>query len=309
MDEEQTLEEFFAGAPDPKTGTEALSRRKFLTGAVAGGAAGLTVAAGTGAAVWKVVDAEAQVVREAAEAELQLTREAAAADVARLQGLVDLYEGLEKVGLDAILRTGMLAVALPLEAVEVGARALKNGLDWAEGALVSLAEALPTARESLMWLEEQVSAVAEAIGRVEESIGQALERATDNAIGQAMRDFGRMVLERLPFGLGGGIGQVLDGLVVLVTGVDDLVAGINTRLLEPLRLDWFSAEQDQGLLASLVDPLIANVLDPLEAHLFDLSELTEKWQAELKAPIEEALTERAALREEIARYKEEHSLT
>lgn len=313
MDEEQTIEGFLTGEPVPEAeaarqAAEALSRRKFLTGAVAGGAAGLAVAAGTGAAVWKVVDAEAQAAREAAEAELQSTREAAAADVARLQGLVNLYEGLEKVGLDAILRTGMLAVALPLEVVEAGARVLKQGLDWAEGALVSLAAALPTAQDSLLWLEKQVSAVAEAIGQVEASISQALERATDNAIGQAMRDFGRLVLDRLPFGLGGGIREVLDWLVVLVTGVDELVVGINSRLLEPLRLDWFSAEEDEGLAASLVDPLVARVLDPLEAHLADLTELTDKWQAELKAPIEEALGERAALREEITRYKETHGL-
>lgn len=302
MEEEQTLEEFFAGEPVPGPEQAAVSRRKFLTGAVAGGAAGLAVAAGTGAAVWKVVDAEAQ-------AELQSAQEAAAADIARLEGLVGLYENLEKVGLDAILQTGMMAMALPLEAVEAGARILKKGLDWAEQALITLAEALPTAQESLVWLEEQVSSVAGAISQVEASIGQALERATQSAIGQAMQDFGRMVLDRLPFGLGGGIREVLDGLVELVTSVDELVMGINTRLLEPLRQNWFSAEQDEGLAASLVDPLVENVLDPLEAHLGNLSVLADTWQAELMAPTQRALAERKRLRKEITDYKEEHGLT
>jgi hypothetical protein len=302
VNEEQTLEEFFSEEPMPEPEVEALSRRRFLTGAVAGGAAGLAVAAGTGAAVWKVVDAEAQT-------DLQSAQEAAAAEIARLQGLVDLYENLEKIGLDAILRTGMMAMALPLEAVEAGARTLKAGLDWAEEALISLAEALPTAQESLVWLEEQVATVAEAISQVEASIGQALDRATQSAIGQAMQDFGQMVLDRLPFGLGGGIRQVLDGLVDLVTGVDDLVMGINTRLLEPLRQNWFSTDQGQGLAASLVDPLVENVLDPLEAHLGNLSVLADTWQAELMAPTQNALAEREELREEISRYKEEHGLT
>jgi hypothetical protein len=193
--------------------------------------------------------------------------------------------------------------------VEAGARALKQGLDWAEQALINLAEALPTAQESLLWLEERVTTVAEAITRVETAIGQALERATESAIGQAMQDFARLVLDRLPFGLGNGIREVLDGLVTLVTGVDDLVLGINTRLLEPLRENWFSAEQGQGIGASLVDPLVDNILDPLEAHLANLSELADTWQAELMAPTREALAERERLRQEITQYKEKYDLT
>jgi hypothetical protein len=306
VEEEQTLEEFFSEEPVVEPQSEALSRRRFLTGAAAGGAAGLAVAAGTGAAVWKVVDTEAQAELEA---ELQSARDSAAADIARLEGLVNLYETLEKVGLDAILQTGMMAMALPLEAVEAGAAALKKGLDWAEQALITVAEALPTAQESLVWLEEKVSSVAGAISQVEASIGQALERAGQSAIGQAMQDFGRMVLDRLPFGLGGGIRDVLDRLVELVTSVDELVMGINGQLLEPLRENWFSTEQDQGLAASLVDPLVENVLDPLEAHLGNLSVLADTWQAELMAPTQNALAERKRLREEITRYKDEHGLT
>ena len=195
---EQTMEEFFGDGAQLVDEQEALSRRKFLTGAVAGGAAGLAVAAGTGVAVWKVTDAELLAAKEAAEAELLVSKEAAAAELARVQGLVDLYEDLEKIGLDAILETGMMAVALPLEAVEVGAKALKRGLDWAESALLSLAEALPTAQESLLWLEDQVSALAESIGKVEAAVANALNKATDNAVAEALTDFADIILDGLP---------------------------------------------------------------------------------------------------------------
>lgn len=152
MVESTSLEEFFEEAPAADE-QEFVSRRKFLTGAMAGGAVGLAAAAGTGAVVWKVTDAQLLAEKEAAEAELVATQDRASAELARLQGLITLYEGLEKVGLDAILETGMAALALPLEAVAAGAKALASGLDWAEQAIVSLAEAVPTAQESLLWLE------------------------------------------------------------------------------------------------------------------------------------------------------------
>ena len=63
---ETSLEQFFDG-PQQGEDPETLSRRKFLTGAMVGGAAGLAVAAGTGAAVWKISETEAQVSLEAAD--------------------------------------------------------------------------------------------------------------------------------------------------------------------------------------------------------------------------------------------------
>lgn len=305
---EQTLEEFFTEEADPEAEQSFVSRRKFLTGAVAGGAAGLAAAAGTGVAVWKVADAEILAAKEAAEAELQALKEGKAADLARLQGLVDLYEGLEKIGLDAILETGMLAMALPLKAVETGAQALKQGLDWAEEGLLSLAESLPTARESLAWLERQISALAGAIETLEAAISRALDRAMDNPVGQALKEFTAMILDHLPFGLGDRVRDVLDGLITVLTGVDELVEGVNTHLLEPLDARWFSSDEDAGLSGSLLNPLVERVLDPLEAHLDDLSKLADTWQAKLMAPTQEALAERARIRDEIARYKEDRGL-
>jgi hypothetical protein len=140
MSDEQKLEEFFSQGTAPVDEQQQLSRRQFLRGGLAGGAAGLAVAAGTGVAVWQISDAE-----------LQATLDNADAEIARLQGLVDLYEGLEKVGLDAVLQTGTAAVALPLEAVELGAKTLKSGLELIEKVLLSLEEALPTAQESISW--------------------------------------------------------------------------------------------------------------------------------------------------------------
>jgi hypothetical protein len=216
---------------------------------------------------------------------------------------------LEKIGLDAILETGMAAIALPLEVVAAGAKALASGLEWTEQALLSLAEAVPTAQESLLWLESQVSAVAAGIEQLELAVGRALDKVTDNPVGEALKAFGATVLDRLPFGLGDRFRQVLDGMVALVTSVDDLVAGINTTLLEPLREQWFSDEADKGVGGTFADPLVEHLLDPVEAHLENLSMLAETWQNKLAEPTQEALETRAQIRKEIAKYKKDHGLS
>jgi len=307
MAEQTSLEEFFEEAPAVSE-QDLVSRRRFLTGAVAGGAVGLAAAAGTGAIVWKVADAELLAEKEAAQAELEASQAKASAELARLQGLISLYEGLEKIGLDAILETGMAAIALPLEAVAAGANALANGLEWAEKAMVSLAEAVPTAQESLLWLENQVSLVAGGIEKLERAVGAALDRVTDNPVGEALKAFGARVLNSIPFGLGDRFREVFDGMVDLVTSVDDLVAGINTTLLEPLREQWFSEEDSKGVGGTFVDPLVEHLLDPVEAHLVNLSALAKTWQSKMAEPTQEALAARAQIRKEIAQYKSEHGL-
>lgn len=308
MVEENSLEAFFEETPSVDE-QELVSRRGFLTGTVVGGAVGLAAAAGTGGVVWQLADAQLLAEKEAAETELQAAREGAAAELARMQGLVDLYEALEKVGLDAILETGMAAVALPLEAVATGAKALASGLEWAENAMVSLAEAVPTAQESLLWLEDQVSAVAGGIEKLEITVSRALDKATDNAVGETLKAFAARVLDSLPFGLGDRFRDALDGIVALVTSVDELVEGINTALLEPLREQWFSDEDGKGVGGTFVDPLVVNVLDPVETHLVNLSVLAKNWQGKLVEPTQEALVARAQLRNEIAQYKKEHGIS
>jgi hypothetical protein len=278
------------------------------------------VATGTGAAVWRIYDAELLAAKETAEVELEATKVAAAAELreatdahylelARVLGLVELYEELEKVGLDRILEVGMSALALPMAAVEAGAKALKTGLDWAEDALQAVADAVPSAHEGLVWLKTQVSAVANGIEKLEAGIGKALDKVTDNPVGEALKDFAAIVLDSLPFGLGDRFRDALDGLVGLVTSVDELIEGINTYLLEPLEEKWFSEEEGKGVGGTFLDPLVENILDPLQAHLENLAVLADDWQAKLVEPSKVALAERAELREQIARYKDDYGLS
>jgi len=267
---------------------ERMTRRRFLRGALVGGVAGLAVGAGGGLVAWDTAQLEG------------------AAEALKLKGLLALYESLEKIELDAIVSTGMAAVGLLLKGVEGGSLAIKTGLDTVEGLLLDFEGALPTIRAGIEWTEEVVSALADRLQALEDAIEQVLEKA--QPVTEALGGFFDFVLDLLPFGYGDRIRAILDRIGDLVTSIPETVEGINTKLLEPLRRDWFSEEEGKGLKGGLIDPIVTKLLDPLEAFLERLAELVGSWEEKLVGPVQEAIGERDAIRGEIARYKAEESL-
>ena len=275
---------------------EGMTRRRFLQGALVGGVAGLAVGAGGSLVAWETGTA---VGRTAADLE-------ATAEALKLKGLLALYENLEKIGLDAIVSTGVAAVGLLLEGVESGSLTIKAGLDTVERLLLDFEEAFPTIRAGIEWTERVVSAFADKLQALEDAIEGVLEKA--QPITEALGSFFNFVLDLLPFGYGDKIRITLDRIDDIVTSIPQAVEGINTKLLEPLRRDWFSEEEGKGLKGGLIDPIVTGLLDPLEAFLGKLAELVGSWEEKLAGPIQKSISERDAIREHIARYKAEEGL-
>jgi hypothetical protein len=275
---------------------EGMTRRRFLQGALVGGVAGLAVGAGGSLVAWETGTAAG---RTAAKLE-------AATEALKLKGLLPLYENLEKIGLDAIVSTGVAAVGSLLEGVETGSLAIKTGLDTVEGLLLDFEAAFPTIRAGIGWTEGVVSAFAEKLQALEDAIERVLEKA--QPITEALGSFFNFVLDLLPFGYGDRVRVTLDRIDDIVTSIPEAVEGINAKLLEPLRRDWFSEEEGKGLKAGLIDPIVTGLLDPLEAFLGKLAELVSSWEEKLADPIQKAISERDAIRERIARYKAEEGL-
>jgi hypothetical protein len=275
---------------------EGMTRRRFLQGALVGGVAGLAVGAGGSLVAWEMGTAAE---RTAAKLE-------AATEALKLKGLLALYENLEKIGLDAIVSTGVAAVGLLLEGVETGSLAIKTGLDTVEGLLLDFEAAFPTIRAGIEWTEGVVSAFADKLQALEDAIERVLEKA--QPLTEALGSFFNFVLDLLPFGYGDRVRVTLDRIDDIVTSIPEAVEGINAKLLEPLRHDWFSEEEGKGLKASLIDPIVTGLLDPLEAFLGKLAELVGSWEEKLAGPIQKAISERDAIRGQIARYKAEEGL-
>ncbi|HNS49589.1 MAG TPA: hypothetical protein PKO09_00220 [Anaerolineae bacterium] len=274
-----------------------LSRRRFLSGALAGSAAGVALAAGTALGAYQLAEVHEQEALAAAEAE-----------IARLKGLLQLYEKLEKVGLDAILKTGMAALVGPLELVQKGAQLLGKGLEWLEAAALALRDALPSASEAFSWLREQVSGLTTGIEQLQAAVDRLLGKASDHPIAVRLTEAFHWVLDRLPFELGNKVSEAFDRLHDLVGSVDDLVRGVDERFLEPVERSWFSREVGADHNLAPLDLLVERILDPLEAHLAAVGGLIDAWQAELAAPAQQALAERERLRGEIAEYRARNGL-
>jgi hypothetical protein len=275
---------------------EGMTRRRFLQGALVGGVAGLAMGAGGSLVAWETGTAAG---RTAAKLEV-------ATEALKLKGLLALYENLEKIGLDAIVSTGVAAVGLLLEGVETGSLAVKTGLDTVEKLLLDFGAAFPTIRAGIEWTEGVVSAFADKLQALEDAIERVLEKA--QPLTEALGSFFNFVLDLLPFGYGDRVRVTLDRIDDIVISIPEAVEGINAKLLEPLRRDWFSEEEGKGLKAGLIDPIVTGLLDPLEAFLGKLAELVSSWEEKLADPIQKAISERDAIRERIARYKAEEGL-
>jgi hypothetical protein len=224
----------------------------------------------------------------------------------KLKELLGLYEKLENIQLDAIVRTGMAAVGTLLRGVETGSLALRAGLDTVEELLLDFEGAFPAIRDSIEWTEGVISALADRLQSLEDAIESVLERAEPTT--DALSNFFGSVLDLLPFGYGDRISAILDRIGDLITNIPEAIEGINTRLLERLRQDWFSEEEGMGVKGGLIDPIVTKLLDPLQAFLGKVAELVGGWEERLVKPAENAISERDAIRGEITRYKAEAGL-
>jgi len=271
---------------------EGMTRRRFLQGALVGGAAGLAVGAGGGLVAWETGTAAGRLAAEL--------------EALKLKELLALYDNLEKIGLDGIVSTGMAAVGLLLKGTESGSLAIKTGLDTVEGLLLDFEGAFPAIRAGIEWTEGVISAFADKLQALEDAIEGVLAKA--QPITKALGSFFNFVLDLLPFGYGDKVRGILDRIDAIVTSIPEAIEGLNAKLLEPLRRDWFSEEKGKGLKAGLIDPIVTGLLDPLEAFLGELAELVGSWEEKLASPTQKAIGERDAIREQIARYKAEEGL-
>lgn len=120
-----------------------LNRRQFL-GAVAAGGVALVATNATTAFLALGQGDTSGASKTRAELFPQLTR---------LRELIALYEQLEKVGLDNLLKTGMAAVGLILSALRNGARLLIVGVDLAEAALSAAELALSKLQDAVKFVD------------------------------------------------------------------------------------------------------------------------------------------------------------
>jgi hypothetical protein len=269
--------------------TTVLTRRQLITTAAAGGAA-LVVTGLGGEAIGSATTA--------AQYEIELTK---------LRALVALYEQLEKVGLDAVLQTGMNVIRGALDTIKGGVNLLRSGLTTAETALRNFQTMLDGLQSVAYTAEQVLNDLAQkfhaAEGLVIAVLGTALPLA------DSIAGFFNALLDKIPFGVGDNIRSAAKALTDLVRAIPTTIDTLTNQLLKTLRDNFFPASGSPAVKSSLVDPITNNVLEPLKKLLDDTDTLVSRWETDFTQPVSSALDERNKIRQQIAQYKQQNGMS
>ncbi len=227
---------------------------------------------------------------------LRAQLEAAQAEIADLRELTGLWQTLDQIGLDDLVRGGMTLVADALKTMLGVLGLLQSGLAKGQAALDKFIFALPSPQDGVRWLQGKVSRLADDLEwlteKVEEVVGAADPFTTKVA------EFVLWVLNRLPFGAGDKARAGMDAMQTVINSLPDLVEGINTDILDPLAA-WFGDEEDDNLFGVLLNPVTDHLIDPAHDVLAGFTTFEGTYQDKLETPVEEALDERALIRARI----------
>jgi hypothetical protein len=265
-----------------------LTRRQLITSAAAGGAA-LVVTGLGGAAAGRAMTT--------AQYEIELTK---------LRALVALYEQLERVGLDAILATGMNIVRGALDAVKGGVNLLRDGITAVESAIKNFQALLNT-----------LSGAADGAGQVLDDLSTKFHAAegiviavlgTALPLAESIAGFFKSLLDKIPFGIGDDIRRAVGALTDLIRAIPNTIDTVANQLLKPLRDAFFPSSGDPAVKSNLIDPIGKSVLEPLKKLLTDIETLVGHWEKDLTSPVQAALADRQKIREQIAQYKKDNGM-
>ena len=275
--------------------SEGITRRQFMLGVAAGGATLVSTSLATGLVAGSLGAKAGQAVAEL-ESEAELIK---------LRSLLALYENLERVGIDAILSAGVAALSISLEGLEKGITALESGVGLVDAGVTALEETFPAMRRGLRVVESLLASMENRVTQLQELMSEIQEVVSP--LSDAVGSFLSALVERIP-GVGPAILDALDRISELVGSLPEAIGDVRSKLVEPLREDWFTDDEESGLKGRLLNPLQENLLEPLKEFLDHLASAIGDWQEQLVNPIEQALTEREDIREEITRYREREGI-
>ncbi|MCS7285611.1 MAG: hypothetical protein RMK30_00305 [Anaerolineae bacterium] len=267
-------------------------RRKILKGAAAGGAL-LTLGVIGGVGSFKAGQNLAKV-----EYELE---------IAKLRTLIKLYQELDKIGIDALLKTALKTITLPLETVKKGISVLKEAVEKAEEALSRLLSALARWQELL---KEGKEIVLEIVSSMEEA-GKLMARALGKILpfAEAVIEFFARLLQKLPFGAGKELGEALESVKTLLRNLPQIVERINLKIFGGLGEDINPGDSGKAKVEEEVsEPIKLGLLEPLKVFLEDVMVLVDSIERDFATPIETALAERAKIRQQIEEFRRQHGL-
>lgn len=262
----------------------AVSRRQFLGAAAAGG---LIVALTGGLTLWQLSAAHAAALEK---------------EVDTLRRILALYQQMDDLGLDDLVKRGMGAIAPILEVLRDLATRLLETIQSARAALLDFQSRFPSLQSGMRWLRDTLLTLSQRLTALENEVNGAL--GLSSPVAETVGGFLSRILDRLPVTFARQVRSGLERVGEVVSILPTFIQNAYTRILEPMD-DWFSQRADAGLNGWIVNPLLKTVLDPAQTLAERALELVTAWEEQLAAPARQAMDRRAQIRAEIARLMEE----
>jgi hypothetical protein len=258
----------------------AVSRRRFLIGAGAGGLALAGTALGGALIGSALASPEAEKLKE----------------LVKMRALVALYEELEKAGLDTIVKSSIAAFGAALALAKAAGSLVSAGIKAVDAAVLNFERLFPIARQGVAIVEGLVSTLAKQMRDFQQVLSDVTgsARPVTDAIGKFFSD----LLDKIPFGVGANVRDLINKLTALIGAVPTFIDSLNTNLIAPLRSDWFSDDDSKGLKGNLLEPVRMNLLRPADALVTHVTQLSDDWQTAI-TPINQVIAQRDEVRKQI----------
>jgi hypothetical protein len=244
--------------------------------------------------------------QQAARDALALELEQANGRIGVLGGLVALYEQLDGLDVGELLNQGLGSVSSRFSELFEQTPLLSDGIQSGELALAEVEAHLPLLENGRQWLDAQVNKVEGFYNEVE-----AVLRNVVQAVGsflEMLSSWFESLKRWLPFGVGEKAIAVMSALTTLIAETPNTLSGLNTNIAQPLDV-WLVREADgPALQHKLIKPIREQLLTRATDTLARTEQVKATYQTQVVEPVQVALQNRKAVRDQIIAYRQQHQL-
>lgn len=307
--DENTLRDLDAWLNQPSSGPRrGLTRRQMLTATLLGGVAIAGAGAGgsmlnRGREMVGGVAETAQTVGDIGDtvAQWQSYAEGLGSQLAGATDLVNLYEQMDRIGLDDVVARGLSVVAALLGRGAQAAATLRDGLTSAKNHINQFDEGLAVIDGGLARAEQTIGTLSLLFQALEDRLKSATEPT--RPITDALGGFFTSLLSKIPFGVGDAILETISRIQAVIGAIPESIQNINNDLIHPLRERFFPRDASGDVQVRLLEPLTGFLFRPAELLLATLEELGTTWMNAMEQPAREKIVAREAIRQEISKKR------
>jgi hypothetical protein len=223
----------------------------------------------------------------------------------KFKTLMGLYDQLEGIGLDALARDGLTAVAAGLTTALGLTSLLKDGVQLAHTLLDNFEKLLPDFHDAMTWLGSQIVKFKLGLYAVETAARQTLNGAL-GGLTVVFGGFTGYVLDHLPFNIGNNVRATLTATQDLLVNVDETANDMSQQVLD--RISKYVGDGPQNWKRTLATPLRNQTLTPAANLLSALSDANTTFTTALRDPVTAAIDQRTQIRAQIAALRAANQL-